>query len=415
MIKHIIKLIWNQRKSNSWLLGELLLVSVCLWYVVDYFLVLLGGFSMPLGFDIDHVYQFQFSAREEGAEGYLSPEEHPATAGEDVWAAVERLRRHPAVEEVAVSQFGVPYTEINNYVPLARDTASHFLPCRYYRASPEYFKVYRIPWAEGKQEDVESRFSGNYIIVSRDAAEWIFDGEAALNREVWTNEGQSLPLAAVTEEARPDEFCRVTPRVYLSYTEADVKEEEAQGLPWVEVSVRVKPEADRNFVEEFMRRDAGQMEVGNVYLQNIQPVSTVREDALRENKSEMNTRLSILFFLLMNIFLGIVGTFWFRTRHRQGEMGLRMALGSTRPQLRRVVVGEGLLLLVFAFVPALIIAANITYLDLTNTQVMDNSLWRFLSGIVLTFALMALMIVAGIWYPASEAARIEPAESLHYE
>ena len=47
MIKHILKLIWNQRKSNSWLLGELLLVFVCLWYIVDYFLVVISTPSMP--------------------------------------------------------------------------------------------------------------------------------------------------------------------------------------------------------------------------------------------------------------------------------------------------------------------------------------------------------------------------------
>ena len=71
MIKHIIKLIWNQRKSNSWLLGELLLVTVCLWYIVDYLLVVLYTFSAPVGFDLDHTYKFEFNAREEGAEGYL--------------------------------------------------------------------------------------------------------------------------------------------------------------------------------------------------------------------------------------------------------------------------------------------------------------------------------------------------------
>lgn len=84
MIKHIIKLIWNQRKSNSWLLGELLLVTVCLWYIVDYLLVVLYTFSAPVGFDLDHTYKFEFNAREEGAEGYLTPGEHPAKAGEDL-------------------------------------------------------------------------------------------------------------------------------------------------------------------------------------------------------------------------------------------------------------------------------------------------------------------------------------------
>lgn len=31
-------------------------------------------------------------------------------------------------------------------------------------------------------------------------------------------------------------------------------------------------------------------------------------------------------FLLLNILLGIVGTFWFRTQHRRAESALRIAV-----------------------------------------------------------------------------------------
>ena len=147
MIKHIIKLIWNQRKSNSWLLGELLLVTVCLWYIVDYLLVVLYTFSAPVGFDLDHTYKFEFNAREEGAEGYLTPGEHPAKAGEDLWEAMERIRRMPGVEEVALSRFGVPYNSMDNYQPLRRDTLSDAVSCRIhsgvFRCISYWFRYFR--------------------------------------------------------------------------------------------------------------------------------------------------------------------------------------------------------------------------------------------------------------------------------
>lgn len=111
MINYILKQIWNQRKSNSWLFGELLFVAVCLWYIVDYLLVTLYAFSTPVGFDIDHTYKFQFSAREEGAEGYLAPEAHPATAGEDLWNAMKRIGQYSGVEKVALSRFAISYND----------------------------------------------------------------------------------------------------------------------------------------------------------------------------------------------------------------------------------------------------------------------------------------------------------------
>lgn len=183
----------------------------------------------------------------------------------------------------------------------------------------------------------------------------------------------------------------------------------------MEVSVRVKPEADRNFADTFMQEKSDQVEIGNLYLQNIIPLSNIREDALRDGKGEMKTRLSILLFLLVNIFLGIVGTFWFRTRQRQGEMGLRMALGATRGQLRMTVLGEGLVLLTLAFIPAVVICLNIAFANLIDSNLMDNSLLRFAGGMLVTFLLIAGMIIAGIWYPANEAAQLQPADALHYE
>lgn len=415
MIKHILRLIWNQRKSNGWLLGELLLVSVCLWYMVDYFLATVTMLNTPVGFDIDRTYHFQFSAREEGAEGYVSPGVRPVSAGEDVWEAVQRLRRYPEVEEVAISQYAVPYTHLDNFVSLSCDTAAQAVKCRIYLVTPGYFDVYRISLAEGNISDLKNNFSENALVVTRDAAGELFNGKSAFRQSVYIGDGRRMRVEAIAGEARANEFQRTAPRVYLPLTEAYIKTYQAKNLPWLEVSVRVKKGTGAGFADDFMQRSSGQLETGNLYLHSVTSVSDIRDDDLREHQSEMNIRFSILLFLLVNIFLGIVGTFWFRTRHRQGEMGLRMALGSTRNQLRQVVITEGMLLLTVAFIPALFICLNIMYAGLTNTDMMDNSLLRFAGGIGITYIFMTLMILTGIGYPANEAARIDPAESLHYE
>jgi len=41
MNKKLLKQIVNERRSNAWLFVELLLVSIVLWYVVDYMFVTL--------------------------------------------------------------------------------------------------------------------------------------------------------------------------------------------------------------------------------------------------------------------------------------------------------------------------------------------------------------------------------------
>ena len=76
---------------------------------------------------------------------------------------------------------------------------------------------------------------------------------------------------------------------------------------------------------------------------------------------------------------------------------------------------EGLVLLLMAVIPALLIALNIQWADLTVHTLVDVSAARFVGCFGVALLLMALMIVLGIWYPARRAMQVQPAEALHDE
>ncbi len=59
MIKHILKIIWNQRRSNGWIFAELLVVVAILWVMMDSMLVDQYTYHSPLGFDIRNTYKIQ--------------------------------------------------------------------------------------------------------------------------------------------------------------------------------------------------------------------------------------------------------------------------------------------------------------------------------------------------------------------
>ena len=79
------------------------------------------------------------------------------------------------------------------------------------------------------------------------------------------------------------------------------------------------------------------------------------------------------------------------------------------------LMGEGILLLTVAAIPALIIAFNVGIAELVDISKMQFTVDRFLIAAILTWLLMALMIIVGIWYPAYKAMQLQPADALHDE
>ena len=94
MIRHLLQLIWNQRKQNAWLWAELLLVSVFLWFLVDYLYVMGRTYTAPLGFD-----QQPF-----GKKPGLYPEGEAGAAG---WcSSADGVGSHPHLSRRGI---GLPY------------------------------------------------------------------------------------------------------------------------------------------------------------------------------------------------------------------------------------------------------------------------------------------------------------------
>ena len=100
MIRHLLQLIWNQRKQNAWLWAELLLVSVFLWFLVDYLYVMGRTYTAPLGFDIRHTYSIVISSLSERSPDYIPKEKRERPDGVHLLTALDRIRTYPGVDTI---------------------------------------------------------------------------------------------------------------------------------------------------------------------------------------------------------------------------------------------------------------------------------------------------------------------------
>ena len=145
-------------------------------------------------------------------------------------------------------------------------------------------------------------------------------------------------------------------------------------------------------------------------------MSHYRSQILQSRMDEIRMYASCILFFLLNVFLGIIGTFWFRTQQRRAEIGLRMAMGASRLAILWQFFCEGLLLAGVAFVPALLVFVNLMRLDVTQqTAVELSGAVRFFAGMGMTLGLVAVMVAVGVAVPAYRAMRLQPVETLHDE
>lgn len=419
MIKLMLKQIWNERKSNAWLWAELLIVFIALWVVVDWTYVNVYTYLQPRGFNIEQTYQMFFNQLTPQSSGYIPADEKTTGDGDDFLAVIERLRHHPDIAYVSCSQYASPYNFSNNSNSIGQDSI-RFTRLRR-MCTPDFFNVFQYTNADGTgSASLAKAFEENTIIVPTNFWKLRYpEGKNLTGQKFYQNNDSTteLRVAALTHPVRYSDLQPVSDwSYYAAYMgEKFFSDMKGEHYTYYEVCIRTRPGTSPDFAEKLMKDSPRLYNVGNCYIQTIRSFDDIRNSFQLDDMNAMKKRAFIMLFLLVNIFLGIIGTFWYRTLQRRSELGLRVALGSSSSGLNFLLIGEGLLLLFLAIVPALIVCYHIGDADITGAWQLEWGFARFIPGAGITLLLMASMIVAGIWYPAYQAMRIQPAEALHEE
>ena len=348
-----------------------------------------------------------------------------------------RIKQNPDVESASIWLGSDAYTRNTVFQGYTTDSISvKDANIRY--VSPEYFDVMRIPIQEGTgmfSADMNAFESTSGSSLSFASAEWnpavtplpavitleladsLFQAHnGVLGKEFfdyYTGSSLRYRVTAVCDHQKTDDYARyesfiLTPLPNWFYR--------MQAIPFI--SIRVRPEADTNdFATRFSREMTSRLQVAPFYLFEVRSYDEQKaeRDASEGITPYIRSARLIAVFFSFNVFIGLMGTFWFRTRHRRSEIALRMAMGSSRRKIFGQLLSEGLLLLVLATIPALIICGNLVTAEATMTEQADATGVRFAIVSLSTFFLMGLMVIIGVWFPATQAMRVHPADALHDE
>lgn len=416
MNKKLFAQIKNEWRTNLWLGIELLLVSVVMWWVTDNLYCIGATYFEPRGFDVEHCYLIEMGHLTEKSPDYQ--EKTYQEKSDDVLELANRLRQRPEIEAVSLSQNSYPYNGSNSWtsIRLVDDTLEAGGSLIFRNVSPDFVKVFRYEGANGEtSEQLAEILERGEMIASDNVFTYAYKRPLPMTNYVgrrfyWQNDTTfSIPLGASMKVVRYSDFqaARTSRSILLKRTLWDESQE---------LCVRVRADLDVDFIERLKADSEKQLRIGNIYISNIRSFKDIRRNYQQFQYNGVRDLITIQVFLLVNIFLGLLGTFWFRAQQRKSEIALHKAHGATNSMMFTRLLSEGWLLLLIITPLALFIDFNLAYAELNARHNGIYLEWdRLLICGAISFAIIALMIAIGIGIPARKAMKIDPAEALHGE
>ncbi len=416
MNKKLFTQIKNEWRGNTWLAIELLVVSVVMWFITDMLYVRIATYLEPRGFDISHCYLIEMGMLNEKSPDYVKYGK--GDEQRDVLELLNRIQHRPDVEAASLSINSYPYNGSNGTtsMQLQGDSViiSNWLIRRF--VTPDFVRVFRYEGANGETPEQLAQMleEGKFL-----ASENVYNHKKLGKRNLKDYIGKPFHLHGDTTQTYTLGTALKTVR-YDDFQQANNSYSMMQKIYWYrsyfELCVRVRPEHDKDFIARLKADSESQYRIGNVFISNIRSFKDIRRSFQQYQYNEMRNNFTGMAFLLVNIFLGLLGTFWFRTQQRKSEIALHKAHGATNQMVFTRLLSEGWLLLLIVTPIALLIDFNLAHAELNSWRNGTTLEWDrllFCGGI--SFALMALMIAIGIGIPARKAMKIDPADALHNE
>src|SRR5687768_2785327 len=270
--------------------------------------------------------------------------------------------------------------------------------------SHEWPSVMRIPLKRGRLFSKVDRLGApKSVIINETAARTIWPGEDPIGRPLSVGQGGFWPdtayVVGVIGDVRYEGL--TTPQtadVYLPYAQS----------PRARLMLFVRTAGDPMAIISSIRRTMGEI-APQVPLYDIRTMEMRVADAM--SYARFSTVLLGLFaaVALALATMGTYGVISFAVAQRTREIGIRVAIGATRSDVVRMIVGQGVVLVVAGAVVGIVAA-------LAATRVLASLLYDVAPSDPVTFtaivALLVTAVVAASWIPARRAASVQPTEAL---
>jgi len=283
-----------------------------------------------------------------------------------------------------------------------------------YTVSPGYFETMGIELLKGRVFSVQDTPTTPLVIIIDEAlAQQHFQNEDPIGKRMAQSSNFSPVFEIVgvvrhVEQDNLDSQVSRTPQFYLDFNQIP-----PERLPGYTRRINVLTRTD---VEPSSLTSAVRGEIAA--LNKTQPVFNVRTMEQIVSQSVASRRFSML---LLSVFavvalllasIGIYGMMSYAVAQRTREIGLRMTLGAQRGNVLRLVVGQGMKLVIIGVVLGLVAAIALTRTMKSLLFGVSATDPETFIGIALLLTIVALL---ACWIPARRATKVDPIVALRCE
>ena len=361
--------------------------------------------DVPLGFEPRGVLTMQLKLQ---GRKYAAPQQ----SQEFYRRLLERLEAQPGVIAAAAILIRPLEGTIGWDVPYATesqtpDEARRNEVPNYEVITPHYFRAMNIPFTRGRDfTEQDTAQTPPVVIISEPLAQRIFPaGVDPLGRRIKLDLSETgspwLTIVGVVGDARYRQLEDTRFDVYVPHKQSSA------GVKYLTIRTASDPAAFASIV----RRELAVLDPE----QAVTGVATMEQLVARTlARPRFNTLLLALLGLLALTLaaVGIFGIISYTIAQRTHEIGIRIALGAQRRDVLRLVMNQGLRLIVSGLaigLTAAFVTAGVMKSLLYGVAASDPLIYC-----VVTFALVVVASLA-CYVPARRAMKVDPMEALRYE
>ena len=404
MTRHLLKLIWNRKRTNLLLMAEIFFSFLVLFGIVTVGVFYADNYRRPLGFTYQDVWRIGIDMKRSG------PETKDAAALETARQLLLTVKELPEVAEVTAA-FTSPYDRGSWTSDYKVDGRSYDYMLN--RVTDSFRDVMGLEVLRGRwfsREDDGATGFEPVVVNARMAREVFGDGEPVGGiipqekpREGEPPRPERRVIGVVRDFRQHGEFAAPTDYLFLRHR-VDDPNVQAPRL----MLIRLRPGTSAAFEERLMAR---LQSVAPDWSFKVESLAEMRASNHRERLAPVMVAVVVAAFLLLMVALGLTGVLWQNVTQRTREIGLRRAKGATARRIHRQILGEVTVMTSLAVALGMVLVLQFPLLDLLGFV----SPGVFATSLVLSaVAIYGLALACG-YYPGRLATKVQPAEALHYE